>query len=137
MLLPSSSPTKLALPMFTSRVQGGFASPADDHLEGTVDLNELLIQRPAATFFLRVSGHSMIGAGIHEGDLLVVDKSIEAKDGSIVIAALNGQLTVKRLSYEHGEVCLVPENPEFSKVLIQEFDELVIWGCVTNVIHAL
>jgi DNA polymerase V len=137
MLLPSLTPTTLELPIFTCRVQGGFASPADDHLEGTVDLNELLVHHPAATFFLRVSGNSMIGVGIHEGDLLVVDRSIDAKDGSIVIAALNGQLTVKRLSYADGEVSLVPENPEFQPMPVLEFDELVIWGCVTNVIHAL
>jgi len=137
LLIPKTIPSKVALPLFSSKVSAGFASPADDHLERVVDLNELLIKHPVATFFLRVEGSSMIGAGIHENDLLVVDRSVDAKHGSVVIASVNGQLTVKRLSYEHGEVCLQPENDEYKPIYISEADDFVIWGCVTNVIHAL
>ncbi|MBT7942156.1 MAG: translesion error-prone DNA polymerase V autoproteolytic subunit, partial [Alphaproteobacteria bacterium] len=95
-----------ALPFFATAVQAGFPSPADDYMEGALDLNEHLIRRPAATFFLRVLGDSMTGAGIHSGDLLIVDRSIHPIDGHIVIAVIDGELTVKRLSRRRGRVCL-------------------------------
>jgi len=95
--LGSIHQSSLNLPLFSSRVQAGFPSPAADHLEASLDLNQHLIQHPASTFFVRASGNSMINAGIHNNDILVVDRSLEAKHGNIVIAALNGELTVKRL----------------------------------------
>lgn len=92
---------------------------------------------PAATFFVKVTGHSMTGASIHDGDLLIVDRSIEAVDGKIVIAAVNGELTVKRLALTSGEVWLMPENPAFSPLQLKEGLDCVIWGVVTRVIHSL
>jgi SOS-response transcriptional repressor LexA len=96
------TPWPCLLPLFGSRIPAGFPSPADDDLEGTIDLNAQLIRHPAATFFLRVQGDSMTGAGIHDGDLLVVDREREARSGSIVVAAVDGELTLKRLKIDRG-----------------------------------
>lgn len=122
-------------PLYASTVRAGFPSPADDYIEDRLDLNHYLIKHPAASFFVTASGDSMRNAGIHSGDLLIVDKSIQAEHGSIVIAALNGELTVKRLSRAHEQVRLMPENEEFAPIDISNEDELVIWGVVTYVIH--
>jgi len=126
-----------AIPLYASGVSAGFPSPADDYLEGALDLNEHLIQQPAATFFVRASGDSMIGAGIHDGDLLVVDRSLEATDGRVVIAAINGELTVKRLSKKGNTVQLEAENPRYSPIRFNEEDSVHLWGVVTNVVHSL
>jgi DNA polymerase V len=126
----------LALPLFASKVAAGFPSPADDHLETNLDLNDYLIPHPAATFFARAQGHSMINAGIRHGDLLIVDRSLEPKDRSIVIAVIHGELTVKRLRIRKGQVWLAPENPEFSPVAITEDMGFHIWGVVAHVIHS-
>ncbi|OAI14873.1 peptidase S24 [Methylomonas lenta] len=127
----------LDLPLFGSKIPAGFPSPADDHLEATIDLNLQYIRHPAATFFVRVQGHSMINAGIHNGDMLVVDRSLEAISGSIVIAVVNGELTVKRLIRNDSGIWLMPENPDFQPLLIRDGMELHIWGVVAHVIHSL
>ena len=133
---PAKEAAELPLPLFASHVSAGFASPADDYIETPLDLNQYLIQHPAATFFLRVEGDSMLGAGIHDGDMLVVDRALEAKDGKVVIAAVNGELTVKRLSMSKGKsVTLLPENPDYPAIPITPETDFVIWGVVTNVIH--
>jgi DNA polymerase V len=123
-------------PLYSSRVQAGFPSPADDYIEDHLDLNEYLIKHPAATFFVKAEGQSMIGANIQSGDLLIVDRSITATHGKIVIAAIQGELTVKRLYQQHGKVQLLPENPDFQPIDISENSDLVIWGVVTHVIHS-
>lgn len=123
------------LPLYTSCVSAGFPSPADDHTESALDLNEYLIQHPTATFFVRVSGESMINAGIHPNDILIVDRSIETVSGKIVIAVLNGELTVKRYLLKGSGIILMPENENFSPIQVQESDEFSIWGVVTSVIH--
>ncbi len=124
-----------------SLVQGyiaaGFPSPADDYLERKLDLNEHLVQHPAATFFVRVSGDSMIGAGIHSGDLLVVDRALEPRDGSVVIAGIGGELTVKRLKKRGAALLLVPENADFSAIEVDSEEGVEIWGVATAVIHEL
>lgn len=122
-------------PLYASRVRAGFPSPADDYIEMHLDLNTHLIKHPAATFFVIASGDSMTQAGIRDGDMLIVDKSIEAVHGKIVIAAIDGELTVKRLSRQHGCVQLLPENDAYSPIDISEQQDLVIWGVVTHVIH--
>jgi len=94
---PANSPSRVPLPLFTGKVAAGFPSPADDYIENNLDLNELLVQKPAATFFVRAQGESMLGAGIHPNDILVVDRSLEAVPGKVVICSINGELTVKRL----------------------------------------
>ena len=129
--------TRYKLPVFLGRLPAGFPSPADDYLEGKLDLNRHLIKHPAATFFVRVSGDSMLGAGIHTGDLLVVDRSLEAVDGNVIVAALDGELTVKRLSKRGIAVRLLPENRNYQPIEVQPQQEFEIWGVVTNVIHAL
>ncbi len=125
------------LPLYVGKVAAGFPSPADDYVEKTLDLNELLIQKPAATFFARAQGESMLGAGIHHNDILVVDRSIEPVPGKIVICALNGELTVKRLERDNGLWKLKAENKDYPDIAIHEELEMVIWGVVTNVIHPL
>ena len=136
-LLPSLLPLVLPLPLFSGKVAAGFPSPADDYVEKTLDLNELLIQKPAATFFVRAQGESMLGAGIHPNDILVVDRSLEPVPGKIVICALNGELTVKRLERNNEQWQLKAENPDYADIIIHEELEMVVWGVVTNVIHPL
>jgi len=137
-LLPlTDRPSTLALPLFASKVAAGFPSPADDYVEKSLDLNELLVQNPAATFFARAEGESMINAGIFPNDILVVDRSLEPVAGKIVVCALNGELTVKRLIHEHGQWLLKAENPDYPNILLQAEWDMVIWGVVTRVIHAV
>lgn len=124
-------------PLYGSKVPAGFPSPADDYIEKQLDLNEHLIKHPSATFFVRVSGNSMINAGIHENDILVVDRSITPVTGKIVVAAIDGQLTVKRLHKTNEKLFLMPENQEFEPIEVREGSEVYIWGVVTNVIHAV
>ncbi len=125
----------LELPLYSSTVSAGFPSPADDYIECKLDLNNHLIKHPAATFFVRASGESMIHAGIQSGDMLIVDRSLEATHGKIVIAAINGELTVKRLSCQNGRLQLLAENPDFKPINIIDEQDMVIWGVVTHVIH--
>ena len=136
-LLPTPCPHVLTLPLFSGKVAAGFPSPADDYVEKSLDLNELLVQKPAATFFVRAQGESMLGAGIHPNDILVMDSSLEPVPGKIVICALNGELTVKRLERGNGQWQLKAENQAYADIVIHEELEMVIWGVVTNVIHAL
>jgi DNA polymerase V len=123
--------------VFLGRLPAGFPSPADDYIEGRLDLSRHLIKHPAATFFVRISGDSMIDAGIHTGDLLVVNRSLEAVDGNVVVAALDGELTVKRLYKRDKVLRLVPANKNYQLIEIQAQQSFEIWGVVTNVIHAL
>jgi len=104
-------------------------------LEDTLDLNTHLIHHQEATFFVKAQGDSMIGAGIHQGDILIVDKSLTPKSGKIVIAVVDGEFTVKRLHKYKGNITLKAENPEFKDIKIRGTDELIIWGVVTSVIH--
>lgn len=118
-------------------VAAGFPSPADDFLEDKLDLNEKLIRHPAATFFVRVAGNSMIKAGIHSGDLLIVDRSLEPKHGNIVVAIIEGEFTVKRISKKGEQIYLMPENPRFKPIQITNDSNFQVWGIVTNVIHTV
>lgn len=129
--------TEVPRPIFMVPVAAGFPSPAEDYIEGSLDLNRHLIKHPAATFFVRVTGNSMINAGIHPDDILIVDRSLEATDNKVVIAVLNGELTVKRLKFKDKKIFLVPENPGFSPIEIKEEFSFEIWGVATNVIHSL
>ncbi|MFJ3050837.1 LexA family protein [Pseudomonas nitroreducens] len=118
------------LPLFAFRVPAGFPSPAQDHLEREISLDEILQIRAPHTYLVRSGGDSMIGAGIHDGDLLVVDRSREAEPGDIIIAAVNGEPTVKRLAKEGRQVVLRAENPKYPPRYILEGDELLVWGVV-------
>lgn len=123
------------IPLFESRIKAGFPSPADDYIEKTLDFNEYLVRRPAATFCLRVSGDSMINAGIFAGDILVVDRSLPPRHGSIVVAVLEGEMTVKRLRLTGKYPVLMPENENYPSIPVYATSELQIWGVVTFVIH--
>lgn len=123
-----------SIPLFSSKIQAGFPSPATDYIEKTLDLNELCIKHPAATFFALATGYSMIKAGIYPDDVLIIDKSLEARDRDIVIALYNGQFTVKRL-LKTPILQLVPENDEFEPIIITDNDEFEIFGVVTNSIR--
>ena len=136
-IYPSSCGTILQRPLFLSGVSAGFPSPADDYLDRKLDLNEYLVKNPAATFFVRVAGDSMIGAGINDNDILVVDRSLEPANNNIVIAVFNGELTVKRLSKDRGCCRLIAENPNYPSLEVGEETELEIWGVVKFAIHAL
>ncbi len=129
--------TACPLPVAVAAVSAGFPSPADDYLEGSLDLNQHLIKHPAATFFVRVAGDSMIEAGIHDGDLLLVDRSLEAVDGKVVIAVINGELLVKRVRRDSGRLLLLPENPAYEAIEVRREMDFALWGVVTHVIHTL
>lgn len=122
-------------PLFVEAVSAGFPSPADDYIEEKLDLNKHLIKHPAATFFVRASGNSMIDAGIHSGDILVVDRSLEPTNGNVVIAVVNGDLTVKRIQKKAGRLILMPDNEDYEPIEIEEEMDFVIWGTVMWVLH--
>ena len=128
-------PPPLTRPLFLSLVVAGFPSPADDDLDRDLDLHELLIQHPAATYYVRLSGDSMKGAGLYDGDILVVDRSLEPKHNDIVIAVLNGELTVKRLFRQGDLVQLRPANHRYPIITVTPDQELLIWGVVTGSIR--
>lgn len=125
------------LPMYGNRLSAGFPSPADDFLDKKIDLNEHLIKHPAATFFIRVEGDSMIHAGIFSGDTLIVDRSLQAENGKVVVAVLNGEFLVKRLKKIRNKIFLEAENPKYKPIEITESVPFEIWGVVTTVIHLL
>jgi DNA polymerase V len=125
------------LPFYHGAVSAGFPSPADGEVEDKLDLNELLVKHPTATFFVRVAGSSMIQAGIFHGDILIVDRSLEPIHGRIVVAAVDGELTVKRLHRDGKKLQLLAENEAYAPIDISENSDLHIWCVVTNVIHAV
>ena len=135
-ILVPSYQKQLLRPSFATSVSAGFPSPADDFIDKQLDLNDHLIYNKEATFYVKVSGDSMINAGIYDGDLLIVDKSLTPKNNSIVIAIVNNEFTVKRLKLNNGSAALMPENPKYQPIEFNESSELSIWGVVTNVIRS-
>ena len=124
------------IPYVLSRISAGFPSPADDYVENNLSLSELLIRNHLSTFLMKTSGDSMMDVGINDGDILVVDRSIEPKNRDIVIAILEGNLTVKRLLFKtNGSVVLKSENKAYKDIKIPESADLEIWGVVTSAIH--
>lgn len=132
----TGNPDKLNLPFFTDAVRAGFPSPAGDHVDKTLDLNELCVQHPSATYFVRAEGSSMIERGIFPGSVLVVDRSLSARHGDVVIASVDGEFTVKTLELKPA-VRLIAGNVEFKPIEFNEESELDIFGVVTTVIHSL
>ena len=124
----------LEIPLAESGVHAGFPSPADDFLEGSLDLNSLVIRHPEATFFARVEGDSMKDEGIVEGDILVVDKSIEPYDGCLAVAFVDGEFTLKRVRMEPNKILLVPANPKYKVIEIFPDNEFSVWGVVRYVV---
>ena len=140
---PALSRASQSIPMYASSPSAGFPAPGDDQVEKILDINDLVVQNPSSTFFVRVSGDSMTGAGIFNGDVLVVDRSKEARDGKIVVAAVNGELVVKRLSVINQKasskvsdtlleplVQLLSENDDYKPITIGEDEDCFIWGSV-------
>ncbi|WP_240332960.1 LexA family protein [Salinibacter ruber] len=132
---PARHTPRLRQPFFLTRVEAGFPSPASDYVETELDLAEHLIEHEAATYYLRVSGTSMTRAGIHDGDILVVDRAVEPADGDVVVAALDAELTVKRLRTREGRAFLVPESQHHDPIPVRDGQELVVWGVVQHVVH--
>ena len=126
---------KESLPLFSSSVQAGFPSPAENFLEKQLDLNDLLIDRPAATFYVRVVGDSMDGAKISNGDILIVDRSKEPISGKIILAIVNGEFTVKEFHKKDDRITLFPKNPNYPPLHVTEEMDFLIWGVVTYIIH--
>ena len=135
LMRPAAEPPLYRTTLFLSSVNAGFPSPATDYESDALDLNEHLIAHRESTFFLRAKGHSMIGAGIFDGDLLVVDRSITPTHRRIVIAVVDGEFTVKRLFKRGGKIRLLAENPDFAPIEFLDGPELLVWGVVTNVVH--
>ncbi len=131
MLLPANDVEPIHRPLFSSRIAAGFPSPADDHIADWLDLSTYLVSDKPATFYLRVIGLSMIDEDIRPNDLLIVNKGLEPQDGDIVIAVLDGELTVKELEIARGKVRLIPANPDFAPVEVREDQQLMVWGVVT------
>lgn len=126
-----------SIPLFGHTVPAGFPSPADDYVEDKLDLNKLLVQNKSATFFLRVKGDSMINAGINDGDIIVVDRSVEPVERSVVVAVVDSELTIKRLVWRNGVAELHAENSKYAPIRFKEGQELTIWGVVTSSVHSV
>ena len=131
-----STTKKFRIPLLNDSVSAGFPSPADDYTEENIDLNEHLISNPFSTFFLRVKGDSMINAGIKNKDLIIVDKSLIAKPGNIVIAMIDGEFTIKRLSIKNDELYLKAENHNYPDFRFKNHIDVQIWGVVIYSIHS-
>lgn len=124
-----------AFPLLMTHIAAGFPSPADDYVEQKLDLNEYLVQHPAATFFVRVEGNSMVDAGIKSGDILIVDRALPVSNGAVVVAHIQGEFTVKRVEQRDNKVYLVPANTKYSPLLVTAEMDIEIWGVVAYVIH--
>lgn len=131
---PAQNPLAVRLPLFAHPVPAGFPSPADDYLERRLSLDEHLIPNKDSTFFVRASGNSMVGAGIFDGDLMVVDKGLDARIGDIVVAVVDGEFTVKYLAERNGKAYLKSANQRYPDIEIKDGQELVVWGVVTSTI---
>lgn len=127
----TGSNVSLVLPVADGGIRAGFPSPAQDYLESGIDLNKELVKNPSSTFFGRVSGDSMAGAGIEDGDLIVIDKSILASEGDIAVCFVDGEFTLKRIHIENDFVWLVPENPKYRRIKVTPDQNFMVWGVVT------
>jgi DNA polymerase V len=136
-IFPLSSNIKLDLPLVDTGISAGFPSPADDFLDTSIDLNKALIKNKDATFYGRVKGDSMVGAGIHDGDLLIIDKSIEPKNGKIAVCFIDGDFTVKRIKITKDVIWLIAENTNYKPIKVTKDNDFLIWGIVTNVIKSV
>lgn len=126
-----------AMPLYSSRPSAGFPAPGDDQVERVLDINDLVVRHPAATFFVRVEGDSMVNAGIFSGDVLVVDRAVEPKDGHVVVAAVNGEMVVKRLSVDDGVLSLHSENENYAPIVVSEEEDCTVWGVVSGSVRQL
>lgn len=126
--------SQLTLPNVGKQIVAGFPSPAEDYLEAMLDLNELLIKNPSATFYGRVKGTSMQDAGVDDGDLLVIDKSLAYRNNALAVCFLNGEFTLKRIKIEGDTLLLMPANPDYQPIVVKEDADFAVWGIVTYII---
>ncbi len=126
--------TVLPLPFVVNGISAGFPSPADDFLDLNIDLNNYLVKNPSTTFYGKVRGDSMIDAGIHDGDLLIIDKSLSPQNNKIAVCFIDGEFTVKRIKIEKDLIWLIAENKNYPPIKVTEANDFIIWGIVTNVI---
>tara|TARA_R110002072_G_scaffold288828_1_gene455109 strand:- start:6653 stop:7102 length:450 start_codon:yes stop_codon:yes gene_type:complete len=136
-IFSSDTDSVLDLPVVDAGISAGFPSPAEDFLDASIDLNKALIKNKAATFYGRVKGDSMVGAGLSNGDLLIIDKSLEPTDGRIAVCFIDGDFTVKRIKIEKDVIWLVAENKNYQPIKVTSENDFTIWGVVTNVIKSV
>jgi len=130
-----STNKKTKIKLYTTSISAGFPSPAEDHMDVSLDINEYLVKHPSSTFYIYVKGDSMINAGIFDGDLMIVDRSLEVKSNSIVVAVINGEFTVKKIKKDSGNIYLIPDNKNYKPILLEDSMDFQIWGIVTHTIH--
>jgi len=135
LMLPHLSPEKSHLNLFDYKVPAGFPSPADDHIEKALDLNEYLVTKKETTFFVKIKGDSMIDASIHDGDIVIVDRSKQAKIGNIVLASVDGEFTIKILAKHLSQPRLLPANEKFQPIIVNESMQFEIWGVITGAVR--
>ena len=135
-ICPIKTDKELSLPLFVTPVAAGFPSPAENYVDRKIDLNQELIKHPSSTFFVKVEGDSMQDAGIYSGNTLIVDRSLDATNGAIIVAVVNGEFTVKRIQKIKGKYFLVPENNKYQPLEITKEMDFSIWGVVVHAIHS-
>lgn len=128
--------TELELPVVDAGISAGFPSPALDFVDISIDLNKHLIKHPSATFYGRVKGHSLKNAGIDDGDLLIIDRSLEPQNGKIAVCYIDGEFTAKRIKIKKNEIWLMPENENYSPIKVEKENDFLVWGIVTHVIKS-
>jgi DNA polymerase V len=133
-VFPADVSSELELPFVENGIKAGFPSPAADFIDVCIDLNKHLIKNPASTFYGRIKGNSMRDAGLHDGDIVIIDKSLEPADGKIAVCFIDGDFTIKRIKKEKDGCWLMPANPEFSPIHVTEHNQFLIWGIVTYII---
>lgn len=136
-IFSADTSTTVSLPFVESGISAGFPSPADDFLDISIDLNKEYVKNPSTTFYGRVKGDSMINAGLNDGDLLIIDKSLEPIDGKIAVCFIDGEFTVKRIKIEKDIVWLVAENEKYKPIKVTSDNDFLIWGIVTTVIKSV
>lgn len=136
-LFSADTTTAISLPLVDSGISAGFPSPADDFLDVSIDLNKEFIKNPSTTFYGRVKGDSMINAGLNNGDLLIIDKSLEPVNGKIAVCFIDGEFTVKRIKIEKDIIWLVAENEKYTPIKVTADNDFIIWGIVTTVIKTV
>lgn len=134
MIFQAEQGFELNLRYVGAQIPAGFPSPAEDYLEPTLDLNKTLIKNPSATFYGRVKGLSMKDAGVDNGDLVVIDKSLKYRHGALAVCYINGEFTLKRIAMNNGAICLMPANPDYQPIPLREEDDFTVWGIVTYII---
>ena len=134
-VIKSSTSKRTKIKLYTTSISAGFPSPAEDHMDVSLDINEYLVKHPSSTFYIYVRGDSMINSGIFDGDLLIIDKSLEVKSNSIVVAVINGEFTVKKIKKDSDNLYLIPDNKNYKPILLETNMDFQIWGVVTHAIH--